>query len=147
MFDSTCPGQLTWFPVPGMISQVKSCCYHWHTCANTVPVGLSCDAGHCCAHRCHVWVGLQPASLLWKLAWRLSVSRKLVFRNEPFRSVPLKFPGLFLKCMAPLALGLIFHLQRRETNKGSSNRYLRISWTALTSSSQEGFSYPLLGFC
>lgn len=146
MFDSTCPG--SWldfqyqhdFPSRELLLPLTYMCRY---CPCRVLVW-------CWSLLCS-WVSCMGRTtgclLLWKLAWRLSVSRKLVFRNEPFRSVPLKFPGLFLKCVAPLALGLTFHLQRRETNKGSSNRYLQISWTALTNSSQEGFSYLLLGLC
>lgn len=40
-------------------------------------------------HRHHGRVGLLVAALLWKLAWCILVSWKLVLCEETFRSVPV----------------------------------------------------------
>lgn len=71
-------------------------------------------------HRCHSWVVLLVASLLWKLARSLLVPRKLVLREWSFRSAPAQgslvprseVHGVFINWDSPFNFG---------ANKGNPN--------------------------
>lgn len=58
--------------------------------APTALLGLSCHDGDFVVHRNHRCAGLLAASLFWKPSWLCLVPRRVIFKEEAFRSVLAK---------------------------------------------------------
>lgn len=103
----------------------------------------------CCRllHRCHRWVGLLVAYLLWRLSWCLLFSWKLILRVGTFRWVPVQ------KSLDPVSEAHgIFSKNLSSTSAGPPKTKMGgcLLWESLVEQpwpiTQEGFWCLLLKF-
>lgn len=98
-------------------------------------------------HRPHSWVALLAFSLLWKLAWHLPLSWKLVFWEVSFFSIPAQE---FLNLVSEVHD--IFSSRDLPSTSGGNQfqqqyaAYLGSLLDSLTNNSKKGFSCLIIGF-